>query len=99
MADAGRQIDLWLIPRGANAIRPAREVSHFAGTKFAFRFRRNANAQGIGDQLGHFANAHAPAAADIYRKAIELVGFRSKEIRTRDVLDKRKIAGLLEYRD
>ena len=48
----------------------------------------------VGNLLGHFANRNAAAAADIYRQAIELVGFRREQIGARDVFDEGQVARL-----
>src|SRR5687768_5429147 len=64
--DAGREIDLRRIARRADPLGAAGEMPHFPGTKFSFRFRRELNAERIGDLLGHCADADAFTAPNIY---------------------------------
>src|SRR5437588_5453954 len=83
-ADARGEIDLRHVSGRADAFRVAGEMAHFAGTKLAFGFGENLDAESIGNLFGHFANADTAVAADVHRKAVELVAFGREKIRARD---------------
>src|ERR1041384_6966293 len=93
-ADTSREIDLRSVARGANARRIAREMAHFAGTKFAVHFGRNVDVERIGNLFRDLANTNALAAADVDRQAIELVALRGEQVRARDVFDEGHVASL-----
>ena len=78
-----------------NRIRPADEMPHLAGPKFAVNFRRDSNSERIGNALRNLAHGHAFLATDVHRQAIQHVSRSGEQIRARDILDERKIARLL----
>ena len=70
-------------------------MAHFAGPKFAARFRFDVDLEQLRENLRHFANWRAFAAPDVNRQSIELVAFGCEQVRARDVFDEREIACLL----
>src|SRR6202171_2266772 len=92
--DAGCKIDMWLRTGSADSRRVAREVAHFARTKFAAGLWFDVDLERIRDAVGNFTNGCAFPTADIHGQSIELVRFGGEQIRARDVLDKRKVACL-----
>src|SRR5437764_10098193 len=78
-ADSLRQIDLRFVTSRGDAFGIAGQVPHLAGTKFTLGFRRNPNPQRFGYVFGDFANGNAAAAAHVYRKSVQLIGFRREK--------------------
>src|SRR5438477_5248733 len=89
------ETDLRGVPRRPDCIRPAGKVSHFPRTKFPINFRRDSYSERVGNALRNFADGHPFSAADVYWPAIESIGCGGEQIRARDILNERKIAGLL----
>ena len=95
MRDSLFELYPWFVTGRTNLRRVAGEVAHFAGTKFTARFRFDVDLEQLRQNLRHFANRDALAAARVHGKSVELVGFSREQIRARDVLDEREIASLL----
>src|SRR4029077_20956159 len=93
--DAFDEIDGWFVTGGPRQRGVTREMTHFAGAKFAVDLRRDINFQNVGKLFRDFANRCAASAADVYRQAIELVGFCHEQICARDVFYEGKVARLL----
>ena len=91
-ADAGREIDLWPITSRANALGAAGEVAHFSWEKVTVRFRRDLNAERIGNLLGNFADWDAATTPAIHWQAVEVVGRGREQIGARDVVDEAEIS-------
>src|ERR1041385_5946363 len=70
-------------------------MTHFAGAKFTVHFRCDVDLERGGDYLGHFANGHAVAAADVHRQSVEFVGFGGEQVGPGDVFNKRHVTGLV----
>ena len=81
------EIDLRRVTSRTNPIRPADEMPHFSGTKFAVNLWLDLNSERIGNSLRDLAHSHAFAAADVHRQAVEHVGFSGEQVRARDILD------------
>ena len=95
LADAFGEINLRFITSRANSRRVTGQVTHFAGAKFSFRFRRDVDLERRRNLFGYFANRYAAAGPDIHGQSIELVRLGGEQIRARDVFHKGKVARLL----
>src|SRR5437773_5580651 len=82
------QLDLRFVTGRTDFLCVACEMSHFAGTKFAPRFRLDVDLKGGGNDFGNFANRYAFLAANIYRDAVQLIGLGREQVRARDIFDK-----------
>src|SRR5438105_14986441 len=93
-AESVFQIDLRNITRSPDPFRPADQMAHLPGPKLPIDFRLDLYSKRTGNSLRNFAHANGFAAADIHWQPIERIRFGSEEISPRNILHKRKIAGL-----
>src|SRR4029077_9136698 len=64
--DAFAEIDRWFVTGRSRQRGVAREMTHFAGTKFAVELRGDDDPQNVGKLFPDFANRCAASAADVY---------------------------------
>src|ERR1700737_1664758 len=83
----GCKIDMRLITGSADSRRVARELAHFARTKFAAGLWFDVDLERVRDAVGNFTNGCPFSPADIHGQSNELVRFGGEQIRARDVLD------------
>ena len=93
--DAFAEIDGWFVTSGPRQRGIAREMTHFAGAKFAVDLGCDVYLQNVGKLFRYFANRCAASATDIYGQSIELIGFGGEQVRAGDIFDEREIASLL----